>query len=63
MLAFSIKYAVSEYKPFGLEKQFVSTVFYEFNERVSSRFAMVAASGETKNYSRVASALDFNWGE
>lgn len=50
MLAFNIEYAVSEYKPFGLEKQFVSTVFNKFNERVSSRFAMVAASRETRNY-------------
>jgi hypothetical protein len=59
MIDFSTNYAVSEYKPFGLEKQFVSTVFNKFNKRVSSRFVIVAVSGETKNYSRVASALDF----
>jgi hypothetical protein len=45
------------------EKQkLIVTVFNRFYERVSLHFAIIAGSRETKNYSRVASTLDFNWG-
>ena len=47
---------------FAITKQPVSTFFNEFNKYMSSHFTMVVGSGETKNYSRIASALDFNWG-
>lgn len=40
---FNIIYAVDEYKPFGLEKQSVSTSFNRFNRRVSASFTQVAA--------------------
>jgi len=50
---FNINYAVSGFKPFGLEKQPVSTSFDKFNKRASSRFTQVAASGKIRNYNKI----------
>ncbi|MGI5846252.1 MAG: hypothetical protein ACOX7D_03690 [Alphaproteobacteria bacterium] len=59
---FNTNYAFRGFKPFGLEKQFVTTSFNRFNKRELTRFTIVAALGKIREYNRVASALDFNWG-